>query len=113
MGIYLNPGDDGFRTKRNGTYVDKTGMITLINERINTTGKLVCVCRPRRFGKSTAAQMLAAYYGCGQDTSELFDDLKIAEDPSYRKHLNQIQRAISGNYGIYGKNSKETKLCTD
>ena len=77
MGIYLIPGNEGVRTKRNRTYVDKSGMIALINGRINTPDKLVCVSRPRRFGKSTAAQMVSAYYDCGRDSSGLFDDLEI------------------------------------
>ena len=49
MGIYLNPGNEGFRTTRNGTYVDKSGMISLLNDRIGRKDKLVCVSRPRRF----------------------------------------------------------------
>ena len=89
MGIYLNPGNEGFRTTRNGTYVDKSGMISLLNDRIGRKDKLVCVSRPRRFGKSTAAQMVSAYYDCGCDSSELFDDLEIAKAPSYREHLNK------------------------
>jgi len=61
MGIYLNPGNSGFVEITNGDYIDKTGMIELINAKINTPKKLICVSRPRRFGKSYAAQMLCAY----------------------------------------------------
>ena len=64
-------------------------MISLLNDRIGRKDKLVCVSRPRRFGKSTAAQMVSAYYDCGCDSSELFDDLEIAKAPSYREHLNK------------------------
>lgn len=93
MGTYLNPGNSGFTEIRNCTYVDKTGLIGLINDTIDTTEKLTCVSRPRRFGKSFAAKMLCAYYDKTCDSAPLFDDLAIAVDGkwkrSYRQHLNQ------------------------
>ena len=89
MSIYINPGNEGFRTVRNSEYVDKSGMIEVINGTINTKSKLSCISRPRRFGKSTAAQMLCAYYDRTVDSSELFDDLEIAGKPSYKEHLNK------------------------
>ena len=51
--------------------------------------RYMCVSRPRRFGKSTAADMLAAYYGRNEDTSVLFEKLKISQEQSYQKHLNK------------------------
>ena len=60
MGTYLNPGNSGFEELLSGDYVDKTGMISLVNNRINSPRKLVCISRPRRFGKSYAAKMLCA-----------------------------------------------------
>ena len=36
-------------------YVDKTSLIELMNRRVDGAGSLVCVSRPRRFGKSYAA----------------------------------------------------------
>ncbi|MBQ9009604.1 MAG: AAA family ATPase [Clostridia bacterium] len=89
MGIYLNPGNSGFQDICRGWYVDKTGMIALINETIGTPDKLTCITRPRRFGKSFAAQMLCAYYDKTCDSGRLFDDKAIAESRSYREHLNQ------------------------
>ena len=63
MGIYLNPGNEAFRQAvTDDIYVDKTGMIDLMNQKLNKSRvKYVCVSRPRRFGKSMAADMLAAY----------------------------------------------------
>nr|MCR5789651.1 AAA family ATPase [Lachnospiraceae bacterium] len=89
MGIYLNPGNEGFATARRSRYIDKSGLIFLINERIDTKQKLVCMSRPRRFGKSIAAQMLSAYYDRSCDSSMLFQDLSIAKKESYKKHLNK------------------------
>jgi hypothetical protein len=89
MGNYLNIGNAGFQTIRNGIYVDKTGLISFINDTLGTTKKLTCVSRPRRFGKSFAAQMLYAYYDKNCDSRSLFEDLEIAKDSSFEKHLNQ------------------------
>ena len=90
MGSYLNPGSERFRTSlRSQIYVDKSLLIREINKLIRTEQKYVCVSRPRRFGKSMAADMLLAYYSNGEDTSALFADLKISREASYREHLNQ------------------------
>ena len=73
MGIYLNPGNDGFQESvRSEIYVDKTGLISCTNKYLGTKQKFICVSRPRRFGKSMALEMLAAYYGRGCDSRELF-----------------------------------------
>ena len=78
MGNYLNPGNSGFSGIRNDIYVDKSGLIGLINQTIDTPRRLTCISRPRRFGKSFAAQMMCAYYDKTCDSAGLFDDLKIA-----------------------------------
>ena len=71
MGVYLNPGNDGFARIISDNYVDKTGLISLINKAIGTTKNLICISRPRRFGKSYAAQMLCAYYDKSCDSHDL------------------------------------------
>lgn len=58
MGTYVNPGNSGFSEIVNSDYVDKTGLIGLINQTVGKTNKLTCISRPRRFGKSYAAKML-------------------------------------------------------
>lgn len=90
MGIYLNPGNEGFwESVRSRIYVDKTELIALTNELINTEEKYICVSRPRRFGKSMALKMLAAYYSCGCDSGTLFSGLKIENRETFEKYLNQ------------------------
>lgn len=89
MGIYLNPGNSGFAQICRGEYVDKTGLAGLINQRINGPENLICISRPRRFGKSYAAKMLVAYYDHSCDSHELFDNKNIAETTDYREHLNK------------------------
>lgn len=90
MGIYLNPKNKGFwEATRSEIYVDKTGLITCTNKCLNTEDKFICVSRPRRFGKSMALEMLAAYYSCGCDSRELFKGRKIESDNSFATHLNK------------------------
>ena len=90
MGIYLNPGNHGFKEAVNSEiYVDKSLLIEYTNRIINTNMKNICVSRPRRFGKSTDARMIAAYYDQSCDSSKLFKDLKIAKSKEYQKHLNK------------------------
>ena len=65
MGQYVNPGNDSFASEiiYSQIYVDKTGMLEYLNQVINSEQRYVCVSRPRRFGKSITARMIAAYYG--------------------------------------------------
>ena len=103
MGIYLNPGNKSFwESIRSRIYVDKTGLIGVINERINTKEKYICVSRPRRFGKSMTLEMLLAYYSRGCDSRELFKGCKIEAHETFGEYLNQydviflnIQRFLS------------------
>ena len=107
MGTYLNPGNSGFTGIRNDAYVDKSGLISLVNEMIDTPRRLTCVSRPRRFGKSFAAKMLCAYYDKTCDSSALFDDLEIAADEklngTYRQHLNRYDVIYLDMTNIMGK----------
>lgn len=90
MGIYLNSGSIKFEEALNSKiYVDKTGLITYTNEVLHTNQKYICISRPRRFGKSTAAAMLTAYYSRGCDSKELFQGLKIAKEENFLEHLNR------------------------
>lgn len=89
MGIYLSPGNDGFCQVLNGKYVDKTGLITYINDVLDSTDKLTCISRPRRFGKTLAAKMLCAYYDKSCDSRALFEGLEISKEVSFEKHLNK------------------------
>lgn len=90
MGIYLNPGNKGFwQSVRSEIYMDKTGLIIQTNRYLNTEQQYICVSRPRRFGKSMALKMLAAYYSRGCDSADLFSGFQIEKDESFREHLNR------------------------
>lgn len=90
MGNYLNPDNSKFqRAVNSDIYVDKTGLIKYTNRVINTMQAYVCVSRPRRFGKSMAADMLTAYYSKGCDSREVFSGLEITEDETFDRYLNK------------------------
>ena len=91
MGIYLNPGNIDFYNSVNHSqiYIDKTDLIRYTNKVLYGEQKFICVSRPRRFGKSMAANMLTAYYSRGCDSKELFRNLKIAQNSDFEKYLNR------------------------
>ena len=90
MGIYLNPGNIDFQRALNSDiYIDKSSLIEYTNKKLFTEQQFICVSRPRRFGKSIAANMLMAYYSLGCDSKEMFGKLKISNADSFEKHLNQ------------------------
>ena len=74
---------------RNSEYIDKSGLISVVNSTLFTERSFSCVTRCRRFGKSMAAKMLCAYYDLSCDSRQLFEDLQIASDPQFEKHLNK------------------------
>lgn len=90
MGIYVNPGNRAFVEAINSKiYIDKSELISYTNSVLNTKQKNICVSRPRRFGKSMAADMLVAYYSRGCDSAKLFSGKKVKKDESFHLHLNQ------------------------
>lgn len=132
MGIYVNPGNVSFQMARfSDIYIDKSLLIARMNGLSRTERRFVCVSRPRRFGKSMAANMLSAYYSRGCDSAALFSGLAVESEVSYGDHLNRhdvirldIQRfleterdldtfisAIENN--IVSELSKEFPQCTD
>ena len=108
MGSYLNPGSTAFQgSLLSQIYIDKSGLIEKTNTVLGTEQKYVCVSRPRRFGKSMAANMLSAYYDRDCDTREFFDKLKISQSEGYLEHLNQydvlkinMQDFLSGTHSM-------------
>ena len=100
MGVFLNPGAGMLRRGRNSNpYVDKSMLIAHLNSVVNTEHLYVCVSRPRRFGKSMAANMVSAYYDRTVDGAAEFAGLAIARDPSFDRHRN--------NYDVLKLNMQE------
>ena len=90
MGRFVNPDSSAFQAALNSRiYVDKTVLIEYTNSVLDTTNAYICNSRPRRFGKSYAANMLAAYYSKGTDSEQMFSGLRISKDADFKKHLNK------------------------
>ena len=90
MGYYLNPSSPRYeKLKKSKAFVDKTDIFEILNENLGKEKSFFCLSRPRCFGKSVTAQMICSYYARCQDSSSLFDNLKIASFDDYKKHLNQ------------------------
>lgn len=92
MGLYLN--SDSILKKytrlyKNEYFVDKSLIINQINKLIGSFDVYLCVTRPRRFGKTSLINMLGAYYSKADDSSQIFDTLKISQANGYREHLNK------------------------
>ncbi len=69
--------------------MDKTKLIEFLNKRLSTEDKCIALSHARRFGKSQAAGMIKAYYSRGCDSSKIFKETKIAQNPDFHKHLNK------------------------
>ncbi|MCR5685506.1 MAG: AAA family ATPase, partial [Lachnospiraceae bacterium] len=102
MSIYLNPRNDNFKGfLKAPIYVDKTMMLKTLNGFIDRENKYICVSRPRRFGKTMAQCMIAAYYSKGCDSHDIFDSLKISKTEGYEDKLNKynvIQIDLNSEY---------------
>ena len=106
MGIYLNGkrAYSLFQEDYSLTYfVDKTDILDDLVQRMELKGhltgntgadrgkstKYVCIIRPRRFGKTVMANMVAAFFGKGSDSGEVFSRLKASGYEWYERHLNR------------------------
>ena len=90
MGRFLNSNNKKFlEYYTSKIFIDKSSLINVINECLNTTDKYMCVTRPRRFGKTLTLSMLNAYYSKGSNSKEIFDKLNISSSSTYLNHLNK------------------------
>ena len=102
MGLYLNSKKASilYKAETEADYfVDKTAILDELavlvdkpegsNSAVKGRGnKYICITRPRRFGKSVMASMIAAYFGKGRDCRSIFDKLAVSRREWYATHLN-------------------------
>ncbi|MBQ1267788.1 MAG: AAA family ATPase [Proteobacteria bacterium] len=89
MGIYVNPDEALLKRAVNSrVYVDKSMILHELNLLLNSEDSFVCVARPRRFGKSMAGNMIAAYYSKKANSRPILEKLKIAQSPDFETYLN-------------------------
>ncbi|MBR3712291.1 MAG: AAA family ATPase, partial [Bacteroidales bacterium] len=89
MGQFIDRENYGFRSAINSDFVDKSGLLNILNRNLGSENRFMCISRPRRFGKSVAAEMAYAYYDRKSNSRNLFEGLEITKSPDYEKHLNK------------------------
>ena len=112
MPYFLNsitPINQFTKTTKEKYFVDKSELIEKMNELVGTASQYVCITRPRRFGKTINAMMLACYYSKNADFKNLFDKLEISKSDSYLKHLNK-HNVI---YITFNSNASDSKTYSD
>ncbi len=110
MGRFLDYGNSDFQRIKNSDFVDKSGLLNVLNKKIDTEKSFICISRPRRFGKSVAAKMLYAYYDRSSDSRKLFEGLEITKSHYYETHLNKYPSIyLDWNYFASNKTSTVVK----
>ena len=92
MGAYLNsqtPYTLYQSESRSPYFVDKTMLLQELFPYVAAGNRHLCVTRPRRFGKTIAANMISSFFQKGIDSGELFDRLKISEADDCQKYKNK------------------------
>lgn len=69
-------------------FVDKSEILEEIIPRLGTANKYLCITRPRRFGKTIMANLIASFFTEGIDSDSIFCNLNIGQSGKYRIHLN-------------------------
>ena len=94
MGIYLNTPASYtlYKAETEKPYfVDKSMLLRELFPLAREGNQHICITRPRRFGKTIMANMIAAFFGKAEDAHSIFDRLKISSLPEYGQFINQYQ----------------------
>lgn len=93
MGVYLNS-KSAYTLYKSETkkpyFVDKTAMLEELFPLVGTGNNHICITRPRRFGKTVAANMITAFFSTACDARAVFDALQIAGVTEYEQYLNRF-----------------------
>lgn len=92
MGVYLNS-KTAYTLYKNETekpyFVDKTKLLAELFPLVKEGNNHICITRPRRFGKTVTANMVASFFSKASDSEELFQNLAISHFANYKDYLNQ------------------------
>lgn len=93
MGVYLNSMTAYTLYKdevEKPYFVDKSRILEELFPLVNKGNNHICFTRPRRFGKTVMANMVASFFSRGCDAGDVFQDLEIAKNHDYSKYRNQF-----------------------
>ena len=93
MGVYLNS-KSAYTLYKSETekpyFVDKSKLLEELFPLVQTGNNHICITRPRRFGKTVMANMIAAFFSKANDAQDVFGPLQIAGTKNYEKYRNQF-----------------------
>ena len=89
------------REARKKTYVDKSMLIDRVYRYAMEINAYICITRPRRFGKSVAANMLAAFFdeSTAEESRILFGKMEIGRLWKPRETAGEAGGTIAGKTG--------------
>ena len=71
-------------------FVDKSMLLKQLFPLVREANNYICITRPRRFGKTVMANMIASFFGIGADSGDIFDSLKISRETGYQENRNHF-----------------------
>lgn len=93
MGIYLN-GTSAYALYKGETtkpyFVDKSQILEKLFPLVDSGNSHICITRPRRFGKTVMANMIASFFSKGCDAQDVFKNLEISNNEKYSLYRNQF-----------------------
>ncbi len=93
MGFYLNS-QAAYTLYQNEAkqpyFIDKSGMLEELFPLVETGNKHICLTRPRRFGKTIMANMIASFFCKACDAQTLFDSLAVSQTEGYEIFRNKF-----------------------
>ena len=93
------------REAQKKTYVDKSLMVDALYRYTQETKEYVCVTRPRRFGKTVAANMIAAFFGMGaaEESRALFTKLALGKLREEQQAASREEQELPLCWALQGK----------
>ncbi|MBR3834282.1 MAG: AAA family ATPase [Lachnospiraceae bacterium] len=108
MGKYLNPNcSEILEQIKKPEFVDRSDLITELNNRIDGYNQYMAVYMPEGYGKTVATKLLTAYYSCKEKTRESFSKLAVGQSDSFEEHLNKYNVLFLDMYKLYDKAEKD------
>ena len=93
MGVYLNS-KTAYTLYKSETekpyFVDKSRMLEELFPLVETGNNHICITRPRRFGKTVTANMIASFFSKACDARDIFQSMQIADAKDYERYRNQF-----------------------
>lgn len=90
MGIYVNSKNAYALYKKEASksyFVDKTALLKELFPLVEEGGHYLCLTRPRRFGKTVMANMIASFFSEAWNPDDIFQNLLIGRHQDYKKYI--------------------------